>query len=232
MVKLPVYCWTSCNEWLMPSCSLLVTALTFLQAGVVENMKKLIYHSQPEVTEASHSMLEGTEIAAFHKALGPSVVSLCSEYSLPSWSFCQQLRYIPLHSLPEWQLEPVKWAVSPILLLARSPVETVKTKACPRGRTTARMPSGMGCSKVHVWSTFKNSRRGKALQSPRNLQEVVKSNRSLLSKLPECSKPHTETYAFHKSALTCTRRQEGSRRGRKLSLWQSTQHLSRLTTFH
>lgn len=81
----------------MPSCSLLVTALTFLQAGVVENMKKLIYHSQPEVTEASHSMLEGTEIAAFHKALGPSVVSLCSEYSLPSWSFCQQLRYIPLH---------------------------------------------------------------------------------------------------------------------------------------
>lgn len=81
----------------MPSCSFLVTALTFLQAGVVENMKKLIYHSQPEVTEASHSMLEGTEIAAFHKALGLSVVSLCSEYSLPSWCFCQQLRYIALH---------------------------------------------------------------------------------------------------------------------------------------
>ncbi|EOA94274.1 hypothetical protein Anapl_09552 [Anas platyrhynchos] len=75
----------SWQHWLQ---SLLVTT----QAGVVENMKKLIYHSQPEVTEASHSMLEGTEIAAFHKALGPSVVSLCSEYSLPSWSFCQQLR--------------------------------------------------------------------------------------------------------------------------------------------
>lgn len=66
----------------MLSCSFLVRAPTFLQARVLENVEKLIYHSQPEVTETSHNMLEGAETAGFHKAPG-AVVPFCSNLSTP-----------------------------------------------------------------------------------------------------------------------------------------------------
>lgn len=50
----------------MLSCSFLVTAPTLPQAKVLENVETLIYHSQPEVTETSHNMLEGAGSAGFH----------------------------------------------------------------------------------------------------------------------------------------------------------------------
>lgn len=83
----------------MLSCSFLVRAPTFLQARILENVEKPIYHSQPEVTETSHNMLEGAETTGFHKAPG-AVVPFCSNLSTPhqhstennpptGWWFCQ-----------------------------------------------------------------------------------------------------------------------------------------------
>lgn len=53
----------------MLSCSFLVRAPTLLQARVLENVEKPIYHSQPEVTEASRNMKE-QRLQAFTKLLG------------------------------------------------------------------------------------------------------------------------------------------------------------------
>lgn len=159
MVKiLLVFCWISCKEWLCYSVVVfLVRAPTFLQATVLENVDKPIYHSQPEATEASHNMPEEADCRLPQSSC--TVLPFCSEYphqhstennpplaggfvrfaaaQVSPWSGDRFFRV----SQKKWQqLEPAKLATPPAVLLARRSRERAKTKACPKSRMTARMP--------------------------------------------------------------------------------------------